>query len=132
MSPLVRTDAVAYERHLIHFAAVLGVPALFGGLVITLTGAAISPNPLANPTGRMGVALLVYALPLLVAAAALARTRSVLAWGFLMAVFVVGSVTGAAFVTPESLLTGLVGLYIGYRAARDGDYDVPVVGSTGA
>jgi len=131
MSALIRSDAVAYERHLIYFATIIGVLALFGGLTITLTGAVITPNPLANPTGRIGVVLLLYALPYLAAAGVLARTHSIAAWGFLMAVFIVGSVTAAMVVTPEALLTGLVGLYIGYRAARDGDYDVPVVGSLG-
>lgn len=132
MCALIRPDAVAYERHLIYFATILGVLALYGGLVITLTGGLISLNPLTNPTGVLGVVLLLYALPYLAGAAVLARTRSITAWGFLMTVFVVGSVAGAVFVTPESLLTGVVGLYIGYRAARDGDYDVPLVGSPGA
>lgn len=131
MTSFVRSDATKYEYYLLYAASLLGGLALFGGLVLTLTGAAFTSNPAANPTGKMGVGLLVVSGLYLLAGLVLARTRSVVAWSVLMATFVVHTVVGAVFVSLASLVPGLLGLYVGYRAARDADYGIPFLSAAG-
>lgn len=100
-------------------------------LALALTGAAFASNPAANPTGKMGLGLLLVAGLYLLAALVIARTRSVVAWSVLMATFVVHTVVGAVFVSPASLVPGVLGLYLGYRAARDADYGIPFLSVAG-
>lgn len=129
MSPLIRSNATHYERFLIVVALGLGGLGLFGGLSLVFTGLIISLNPAANPTGRMGLVLTVYAVSYLVPGLVLVRKRSNTAWAALMVVFVAHAVLGTIFVSAGALVPAGVGLYAGYRTAKDGTYDVPFVNS---
>jgi hypothetical protein len=125
MIRIVRADASDAERYLVYLAVAIGGLSLFGGLGLLSTAVAISVNPLANPTGRMGAALLVVAGVYLPTGAVLARTRSAVAWSVLMIAFVIHGVAGTVLVSIGSIIPAVLGLYLGYRAATGTDYGIP-------
>lgn len=122
---LIRSDATYWEKLLIYIALGAGGLALFAGVSLLLFGLALGADTwFQTSNGILGWLAILLAAGYLSAGTVLARRRSAVAWGGLMLIFVTIGLAGLVTAQVQGMVSGLAGLFVGYRAASRTEYDL--------